>query len=224
MRQLLLPNLPQEGSFLADPEGSHHLLNVLRLERGAQLGVSDGRGSEGEVRLVAVERGLARLELLSRHQLPPPLPRIILLGMPKPALLEEALTLGTEAGATCFRLLRCRYSQGIVLRQDRLEKILRTAATQCRRSWLPTIEGPLEIAAALADLPAHRFLAEAGADPLPGCAEAAALAIGPEGGFHPDEISLLVESGFVPVGLGPYILRNPTAVAVALGRLFTSAG
>lgn len=224
MRQILLATLPQEGSFLADSDGSHHLLNVLRLERGALLTVTDGRGLAGEARVVGVERGLARLELLQLHQLPPPLPRILLLGTPKPALLEEALTLGTEAGATHFRLLRCRYSQNIPLRQDRLEKILRTAASQCRRSWLPTIGGPVDISAAVADLPPARFLAAAGEAPLAGCAEPAALAIGPEGGFHEEEISFFVGAGFVPAGLGPYILRNPTAVAVGLGRLFTTTG
>ena len=224
MRQLLLPSLPEEGSFLADPDGSHHLLHVLRLERGALLTVSDGRGLEGEARLTSVERNLARLELVQLRRLPPPLPRLVLLGVPKPALLEEALTLGTEAGATTFRLLRCRYSQVLPLRQDRLEKILRTAATQCRRSWLPTIEGPLDLSAAVADLPPTRFLAEAGAPALASCAEAATLAIGPEGGFHPEEISFFQEAGFVPAGLGPHILRNPTAVAVGLGRLFTTAG
>ena len=224
MRQILLPTIPREGSFLAEPDGSHHLLNVLRLERGALLTVSDGRGLAGEARLVGVERGLARLELLHLHQLPPPLSRIVLLGVAKPALLEEALTLGTEAGATTFRLLRSRYRQNIPLRQDRLEKILRTAATQCRCSWLPTIEGPVDISAAVADLPAARFLAAMGAAPLAGCAESAAVAIGPEGGFHEEESSFLVSAGFVPAGLGPHILRNPTAVAVALGRLFTAAG
>ncbi|HNC96145.1 MAG TPA: 16S rRNA (uracil(1498)-N(3))-methyltransferase, partial [Myxococcota bacterium] len=84
--------------------------------------------------------------------------------------------------------------------------------------------GPVDLSAAVADLPPARFLAEAGAPALASCAEAATLAIGPEGGFHPEEISFFQEAGFVPAGLGPHILRNPTAVAVGLGRLFTTAG
>jgi RsmE family RNA methyltransferase len=45
------------------------------------------------------------------------------------------------------------------------------------------------------------------------------VAIGPEGGFIPYEVSLLQAAGLKPVSLGARILRVETAVAVALGKL-----
>jgi 16S rRNA (uracil1498-N3)-methyltransferase len=45
------------------------------------------------------------------------------------------------------------------------------------------------------------------------------VAIGPEGGFTPGEISLFEEKGALRISLGARILRLETAVVVALSRL-----
>ena len=52
------------------------------------------------------------------------------------------------------------------------------------------------------------------------------LAIGPEGGWVPFEVELMLARGFEPFTLGPWVLRVETAVAVALGQvnLMTAAG
>ena len=49
------------------------------------------------------------------------------------------------------------------------------------------------------------------------------LAIGPEGGFAPAEISLFAEKSPVFLSLGPRILRLETAVVVALAKLVDPA-
>ena len=61
-----------------------------------------------------------------------------------------------------------------------------------------------------------------GPGPLLG-AEAAAVAIGPEGGFAPAEISLFEENLALFLSLGPRILRLETAVVVALAQLVDPA-
>lgn len=48
-------------------------------------------------------------------------------------------------------------------------------------------------------------------------ADAAVLAIGPEGGWTPAELTVLVDAGFVIAGLGTRVLRSETAVVVSLG-------
>ena len=45
------------------------------------------------------------------------------------------------------------------------------------------------------------------------------LAIGPEGGWTDDEVSLLEEKGFARYSLGPRILRTDTATIALLARL-----
>lgn len=47
--------------------------------------------------------------------------------------------------------------------------------------------------------------------------DAAILAIGPEGGWTPSELDVLVAAGFAIAGLGERVLRSETAVVVSLG-------
>jgi 16S rRNA (uracil1498-N3)-methyltransferase len=63
---------------------------------------------------------------------------------------------------------------------------------------------------------------QSGPAPLLGAA-AAVLAIGPEGGFAPAEISLFEENLALFFSLGPRVLRLETAVVVALARLVDPA-
>lgn len=65
----------------------------------------------------------------------------------------------------------------------------------------------------------ERWLASPGGQGEATPTEAASVAIGPEGGWSPREMERLLGAGFRPLGLGPWILRTPTAVAVALGAL-----
>jgi 16S rRNA (uracil1498-N3)-methyltransferase len=51
-----------------------------------------------------------------------------------------------------------------------------------------------------------------------------AIAIGPEGGFAPDEVEAARSRGFVTVGLGPRILRTETAALVSLAILGFALG
>ncbi len=45
------------------------------------------------------------------------------------------------------------------------------------------------------------------------------VAIGPEGGFSAEEITILKQNGFMPASLGRRRLRTETAVAATLSRL-----
>ena len=126
-------------------------------------------------------------------------------------------------------------------RRARWEKIARQAARQCGRADVPRVDEPLALAAAVtaSDLPATRFAlweAERGqslrarlathmAEPPGGPNPATALLVGPEGGFPRSEIALAAAAGFVPVSLGPRILRRvETAAIVAVALVQALAG
>lgn len=227
MRRVLAPALAPPGHAattgdtidLPEPE-SHHLLDVIRLARGERVQVADGTGVVAVARLIGVVEGRARLQIEALRPAAALPERVILLGMPKPALLEEALTLGTETGATRFVLVEARRSPPGRPRADRCEKIVRAAVTQCGRATVPAITTPGTLTHALADVTgvSARWLCDAeGALPSPTCDDLA-LAIGPEGGWDPSEVTLLQASGFTRVALGPHTLRTPTAVAAGLSR------
>lgn len=225
MRRVLVPRVPPPGERVTvDAAESHHLLDVIRVARGERVAVVDGRGARGVGRLAAVTDDRAVIEIEEVERGVPAEARVVLLGVPRAALLEEALILGTETGATAFVLVRARFSPPGEPRRDRLERILRTAVTQCGRADLPVLHDPVPLASALDGLPpGSRWMCAGGAPTLHRAGDGAAcVAVGPEGGWAVDERALLERAGFVAAGLGPHTLRTPTAVAVALGRLSRS--
>jgi 16S rRNA (uracil1498-N3)-methyltransferase len=48
--------------------------------------------------------------------------------------------------------------------------------------------------------------------------------IGPEGGFFPEEVEEAQNEGFLPVSLGPRILRTETAAIVAVALVQSYQG
>lgn len=222
MNRILVPHAAAIGErVLAGPAESHHLLGVQRVARGKSVRVSDGMGWQADAELVDVQDGCAVLEVRSLLVARTAPERIIVLGMPKAAALEEALVMGTEAGATRFWLVRAERSPPGELRADRLDRVLRAAMTQCGRADLPVIHGPVPLSA-VNDLPTSRYVAAPGGANDAAPVGAAVLAVGPEGGWSERELTLLHGEGFVDLGLGPFIQRTPTAVAVGLGRLWAS--
>jgi 16S rRNA (uracil1498-N3)-methyltransferase len=106
--------------------------------------------------------------------------------------------------------------------------VAQEAARQCGRADVPRVDEPLAwdgVFAILRDEPGRRALlldpdeksrrigeAALGADQL-------LVAVGPEGGFAPDEIAAARAHGFVPASLGPLVLRTETAGLAALAVL-----
>lgn len=228
MRRIVAERAPLPGeSVELDPVASHHLLHVIRLARGEQVRVVDGHGNAAVAALDGVTAGRAILigvTTIASERSPT---RVVLLGLPRGPLLDEALTLGTEAGATRFVLARCRRSPPGEARLDRLQRVLRAAVTQCGRAELPELAAPLPFADALhavvdQEPEAARWRCDAHGAAVVAPAGACVLAVGPEGGFDPAECAAMDAVGFAPVGLGPHVLRTPTAVAAGLSRAFTS--
>ena len=169
----------------------------------------------------------------------------VLLACAEPARVEWAVEKGTECGAAEFVLLDCERSQrahvaALRARLPRLSRIAAEAVKQCDRTIVPAVVGPEEIGRVLrreerrGDAPLPILLADPSGSPLaetmssplvsssPG--RGLAIAIGPEGGFTPAEISLFEEFGARRVSLGPRILRLETAVVAALAVLVGDRG
>ena len=233
MRTVLVEAV-RAGRLTLDEAESHHLLRVIRVARGGRVRVVDGAGLEAEATLVDVAGATATLDVEAPRAAPPPAPVTVLLGAPKPALVEEAVTLATELGATELWLVRAERSPPGELRLDRLDRVVDAALKQCRRADRPVLRPFPSLAAALATLPpGPRFVGAPGGSPpheawaatAPGGVTGGGarcpitLAIGPEGGFSPAEAEALGGAGFVAVHLGRAILRAPTAVAAGLAAL-----
>ena len=214
--------------LILDGEESHYLLKVRRQRVGAQLQLLDGVGGSWSATLIAAG---ARAEIEVGETLPDVQTpeRVLLLGLPDAPATLESLTLASELAATEVVMVRCARSQGRVPSASRIERVLRAAQRQCGRPQPPAIFGvdePWPLARALthrATLPGYfawEALREADAAPEPHPRGVGLrLLIGPEGGLEEAEVAALRDAGFVPLSLGPWVLRTPTAVTAGLACL-----
>ena len=222
LRRFRVPHIPGEGEQLQlDPQASHHLLNVLRVSRGSELRIFDGHGHHADAVLADVVAKQALL-VVNKHLRPlSPQPAVhLLLGMPKGPAMDLAIRMATEAGVSEIHPMICERSVPRGDRLDRWAKISQSASQQCGRTDIPVIHSPRPLNEVL-DLPGdicdrRIALPNSSAGTL---AEApTAIAIGPEGGFTPAEVTTALALGYLPVGLGPFVLRTDTAAVVAVAQ------
>lgn len=215
------------------PEDAHHLVGVLRLRVGCRVVAADGSGA---YRLCVLGEGpdAQRHGRPSRAGSPPLLPAGPLLHEPRPRReIAVGFALGkgerpewavqklTELGVDHILLVAAARSvvrpdrEAMERRHERLRRVAREAATQCRRLRLPAISGPIPLERALSSAPPLVALAAPGAGPVD--AAVSSIFVGPEGGFTADELELAPHV----VGLPGYVLRTETA-AVAAGVLLAA--
>jgi len=233
-RQFFVPVEAISGAQVALPaETAHHMRSVLRMQPGDEVLLLDGSGGHYRCRLLDLGRngGTATVEERWR-QADSALPVRLLQAVPKGDRFDLVLQKGTELGMTAFTPV---WSQRSVPTADadrddkrlqRWRRIVAEAARQSRRPLLPSCEAPQPLASALKDSveELRLMLWEEGSVPLAtALPETAprdvALLVGPEGGFSADEAQFARDAGFIPVHLGPRILRSETAGFAVLAIL-----
>lgn len=150
--------------------------------------------------------------------------------LPEKERFELVMQKLTELGVARIVPLESSHSITLVERDARQKKshrwseVVNRAARQCRRAMLPELLPVLSFAEALACAASAELklmLYEGGTSwtftegigafkP-----QSIALLIGPEGGFSQAEVEQAQAVGFLPVSLGPRILRTETAAIVA---------
>lgn len=203
-----------------DADG-HHLARVLRLRPGEPVVVGDGRGRWRPARYTGATAGRTVEPSGPVRFCPRPSPPVTVAFVPvkgdRPEWVVQKLT---ECGVDHLVVLRSVRS---VVRWegpraagalDRLRRVAREAAAQSRRPWIPRITGICtldELAGELAGSEPPAVLAVAQRRGPPPPPDLVAVAVGPEGGWDPSELS----AGHPVVGLGPGVLRSETAAVVA---------
>lgn len=208
---------------------ANYLANVLRLKPGAQVKLFDDR--TGEWLAEIVETGRRRVSLAVRERLREreAVPDLWLLFAPiKRGRIDWLVEKATELGAARLVPVLTRRTVVDRLNLERLRAHAIEAAEQCERTALPELDEPRRLEAVLHDWPDGRtlfFADEAGGErfaPGPG---AAAILIGPEGGFTDEErASIRALPQARPVSLGPRILRADTAAVAALALWMAAVG
>lgn len=202
-----------------------YLVRVLRLRAGDKFVVFDPEAAvEADAELLRDVPTLVRVGV-ARAAAPPSGRHVQLLqGLSKGDKPDQIVRAAVALGARHITFVKTERSiPGAELRTERLRAVMLDAARQCGRGDLPTLGEllPLREAASGAGGLCYSLDPEGvsslttvlGSAPP---AEPVTLAVGPEGGFSPQEYDWLLAMGFRRVRLAPYVLRTELAAIAAL--------
>jgi 16S rRNA (uracil1498-N3)-methyltransferase len=226
------------------PDTASHLAKVLRARAGDELILFNGDGREysGAIEAVRGSRVAASVGDSRQVARESPLSITLVQCVPRGDRMDFIVQKATELGVV--RIVPV-LSQRSVVRLDKAQAeskavhwraVAVSACEQCGRNRLPVIEAARPLLNYLGELapgaglrlvlePESAPLALAPVAPAAGSGPVGAsglevvdaeIAIGPEGGFAPDELEAFRVAEFSPVGLGPRILRTETAAIAAL--------
>jgi 16S rRNA (uracil1498-N3)-methyltransferase len=219
------------GAELALPApGAYHVARVLRMREGAPLSVFDGTGHEfrAEISRVRGDEVAVRLAEPLSGTAESPLKITLVQGVSRSERMDWTLQKATELGVAAIApVLTARSVVRLDERQAQKKQghwrgIVIASCEQCGRSKIPSVAAPVTLKdyfATAAKTGLRLVLSPsapgslAGLTSLPNKVE---LLIGPEGGLDDDELQAAQKAGFIPVRLGPRVLRTETAAVVAL--------
>ena len=227
MIRLFVPHPLKAGAGVAPTiDQSRYLTAVMRLNVGDEILVFNGQ--DGEWRCSLAEAGKRGCLLKAEEQTRPQAygPDLdLVIAMVKRGRVETIVEKAAELGARRVRLTQTRRTNVDFLKLGRLDAIAIEAAEQTGRLDVSAVDDPQKLDKILDGWDAARKLifCDEGGDAKPmtealaDTSAPAAILIGPEGGFAPEERERLRSLPFViPVSLGPRILRADTAAIAAM--------
>ncbi|MBN2638184.1 MAG: 16S rRNA (uracil(1498)-N(3))-methyltransferase [Bacteroidales bacterium] len=226
MEQRLFYNENIIGSgFELDKEESGHIIRVLRMKPGDEMDFTDGKGNLFHCVLSIDNPKACKFEILSSEQGKDKRDfnlHIAVAPTKNISRYEWFLEKATEIGVDTITPFFAKHSERKIIKTDRLERVITAAMKQSLKTFHPLLEEEISFSELVKQpFDGQKFIAyidekvttELSKTYQPG--NNAVILIGPEGGFHPDEVELAKTYGFIPVKLGPYRLRTETAAITA---------
>jgi RsmE family RNA methyltransferase len=231
---LLSPDeIRDNGTAVLTGRRHEHARAVLRVQAGETLrvGVRGGRCGTAEVMSEGPD-GLRLRVTLDRE--PPPRSGVsLVLAIPRPKALRRVIPAVASLGVERVVLINAArveksYFDSSILDPAVLDGLIDLGLEQARDTLPPVIEVRERFRPFVEDElgawagEAVRLLPHPSAQtPLPRVEahRPIVLAIGPDGGWVPFEVDLFERCGFLPVSLGPRVLRVEVAVSYCLGRV-----
>ncbi len=213
-----------------DPLASHHIARVLRMTVAEPVTLFNGDGGEfaGVIRQIDKKHVTVEIQQFIDREVESPLNLVLAQGISRGEKMDFTIQKAVELGIKHIIPLlteRCN----VKLDQARSEKriqhwqsVIISACEQSGRNRIPTILAPQSFAHWLEQsADGYRFILSPHVEqklPLLSLknAEPITIVIGPEGGMSESEIQSAMRKGFLPLNLGPRVLRTETAAIAAM--------
>ncbi|HPK15619.1 MAG: Ribosomal RNA small subunit methyltransferase E [Firmicutes bacterium ADurb.Bin248] len=223
------------GRAFVSGEDARHISAVLRLSRGDEATLCDGAGTDYRARVERIEKDRVAFAILasSPSEAEPETRVTLFQGLPKAGKLEAVIQKCVELGVYAISPVAAARSVVRLTAKEfagklpRYQKVACEAAKQSGRGIVPEVRGlarmdeidPGAFDAFLLPYEGERRTTLRDALRALDRPRTIGFAIGPEGGFEPDEVARLREKGAACVTLGKRILRTETAGPAVLAML-----
>jgi 16S rRNA (uracil1498-N3)-methyltransferase len=220
-----------ERTIALDEATSKHVVQVLRMNEGEKLNLTDGKGNLMTCEIIEAHKKHCVVELkeISLKKQGARKISVAISLLKNTNRFEWFLEKATEIGVSEIIPLICERSEKEKFRYDRMQGICISAMLQSQQCWLPVLHEPVAFKEIIektsfqkkyiahCDNSNKRPLSEI--LPIGEDIGGAFILIGPEGDFTPTEIESALQKEFVPVSLGETRLRTETAGVVAVAFL-----
>lgn len=217
------------------PGAVHHLQKVLRSKLGDKIIVFNGEGGEYIARIQKVDkRGIiVELETFNAEDRQSAfdihLFQALVSNEKMDWIIQKSVELGVKSITPCLteRVTTRLAPERLAKRYQHWQKIITHACEQSGLNRLPKLNQIIEIDEAAKhdnNIIICHPQAKQGFKELQIKQHSITIAIGPEGGFSPDEMSLFAEVGCNMVRLSPRVLRTETAAVSAMTLVQYQAG
>ena len=226
--------VPEHGLCELPPAKAHHVAHVLRLAAGDAVILFDGQGNVFDGEIAKCARGEVSIRVRGGRQedRESPLRVTLAQAVSSGERMDYTIQKAVELGVTAIQPLvteRCvvRLSgERATRRGAHWQAVVTAACEQCGRNRVPRVAPLLPLRSWL-EQPAPddglRLLllpdAPAGLRQLSRPAGMVTVLAGPEGGLTGAEADAAVRAGFMPLRLGPRVLRTETAAVALLAAM-----
>jgi 16S rRNA (uracil1498-N3)-methyltransferase len=230
---------PSPGADYALGEAAaRHVAQALRMRVGDRLALFTGAGGEFAATIARIDRAgvVVRVERHDVVEREAPIPLVLVQAVIASDMMDLVVRKAVELGAAAIVPVQCARSQGLpqvraARRAQHWRQIAVAACEQCGRNRMPDVADVVPFAQWLAgmefDADRVAMLQAGAAHSLAHVARATglrAVAVGPEGGFAPEEAAAAAERGLSLAHLGARVLRAETAAIAALATVNAVAG
>lgn len=218
--------------YTLNEEESKHCVRVLRLTIGDRIVLIDGKGGLYDAEITLDHPKRCEVKIITKkkevgkrsYQL-----HVAIAPTKHMDRLEWFAEKATEIGIDELSLLNCQHSERVIVKTERLEKVLVSAIKQSVKAYLPKLNEVTDFKkfiAATIDFKGQKFIAHC--YPTQNkeveklhlkeqykLKQNALILIGPEGDFSVEEVKLAMDNGFQEISLGTSRLRTETAALTA---------
>ena len=213
------------GAEIALEEASaRHIVQVLRMQQGAQLHLTDGKGWHATTVITNAGKKncTVQIQKAATAQRTGPALHLAIAFTKNTARNEWLLEKATELGVARITPLQTTRTEKVHARQERWEGILTSAMLQSQQFFLPQLDVPISFEKVVKAAAGSQILIahcnEGEKQPIANALtpqKSTLILIGPEGDFTAEEVTLATTAGATAISLGNTRLRTETAAMAA---------